>query len=411
MSADVDVLIVGGGLVGASLACALGQSPLKVALVEPVPPEAEQQPSYDDRTTALAPSSERVFQALGLWPQLRTEATPIRAVHVSERGGFGFARLSAAEAGRDALGYVITNRSLGRVLPAQAAAQPNLELLCPASAEGVSPAEEALQVQLQVAGEVRTLRTRLLVAADGARSPMRSALGIEADIRNYEQVAVIANLTPERDHAGRAFERFTANGPMALLPLSGGRSALIWAVPQAQAENVLAMSDQEFLAAVQQNFGFRLGRLLKAGRRDAFPLAMTTAREFTAHRAVVIGNAAHSLHPVAGQGFNLSLRDVATLAELVHEAACSGADPGSAYLLAQYVLKRQADYRRVSGFTDLLVRLFSNRIPGLVGARNAGLLALDLFPPGKRGFLRHAMGRSGPSPRLVLGLPLAGESS
>src|SRR5690625_3604362 len=157
MSADVDVLIVGGGLVGASLACALGQSPLKVALVEPVPPEAEQQPSYDDRTTALAPSSERVFQALGLWPQLRTEATPIRAVHVSERGGFGFARLSAAEAGRDALGYVVTNRSLERVLPAQAAAQPNLELLCPASAEGVSPAEEALQVQLQVAGEVRKI--------------------------------------------------------------------------------------------------------------------------------------------------------------------------------------------------------------------------------------------------------------
>lgn len=408
MAADVDVLIVGGGPVGASLACALGQSPLRVALVEPVPPEAEQQPSYDDRPTALAPSSQRVLQALGLWPQLRDEATPIRSVHVSERGGFGFVRLEAAIAGREALGYVVTNRTLGRVLPVQAAAQPNVTVLCPASAEGVTPADEALQVHLQVAGEPRVLRTRLLVAADGAHSPMRAALGIEANVNDYRQVAVVANLTPERDHGGRAFERFTPTGPMAMLPLSGGRCAMIWAVPRDRVENVLALSDQEFLARVQQNFGYRLGRMLQVGRRDTFPLAMITARQFTAHRAVVIGNAAHFLHPVAGQGFNLSLRDVAALAELLHQAGCADSDPGSAQLLQRYVLARQADYRRVSGFTDFLVRIFSNRVPGLVSARNLGLLALDLFPPGKREFLRYAMGRGGPSPRLVLGLPLTG---
>lgn len=409
MSADVDVLIVGGGLVGASLACALGRSALKVGLVEPVPPEAERQPSYDDRTTALAPSSQRIFQALGLWQELRAEVTPIRTVHVSERGGFGFVRLRAETEGRDALGYVATNRSLGRVLPVRAAAQPNVEFFCPASAEAITLEAEAMQVRLVGEGLDRLVRTRLLVAADGAQSRMREALGIGADVRDYGQVAIIANLTPERDHAGCAFERFTADGPMALLPLSGGRCALIWAVPQEQAAAVLALTDEAFLAAVQQRIGHRLGRLLKAGRRDAFPLAMTTARQCAARRAVIIGNAAHTLHPVAGQGFNLSLRDVATLAELLHEAGRTGGDPGAASLLACYEALRQADYRRVSGFTDLLVRLFSNRVPGLVSARNAGLLALDLFPLGKRGFLRHAMGRSGPSPRLVRGLPLLEE--
>lgn len=406
MTADYDVLIVGGGLVGASLACALGRSRLRVALAEPVPPEAERQPSYDDRTTALAPSSQRIFQALGLWPELRQEATPIRSVHVSERGGFGFVRLSAEEEGLDALGYVIPNRALGRVLPARAAAQSNVEIFCPAGAEELTAKDDAMAVRLDGEQGGRTVRARLLVAADGAQSKMRGLLGIGADVHDYEQVAVIANLTPERDHAGRAFERFTPEGPMALLPISGARCALIWSVPRERAEAVMAMPDDAFLDAVQQLFGYRLGRFLKAGSRNAFPLTMTTAQGFAARRAVVIGNAAHALHPVAGQGFNLALRDVAALAEMLHEASLTGEDVGSASLLSRYEVARQADYRRVGGFTDLLVRVFSNRVPGLTSARNVGLLALDLFPSGKRGFLRYAMGRAGPLPRLARGLPL-----
>jgi 2-octaprenyl-6-methoxyphenol hydroxylase len=408
MTADADVLIVGGGLVGASLACALGGGDLRVALVEPVAPEAERQPSYDDRTTALAPSSQRIFQALGIWPELRAEATPIRAVHVSEQGGFGFVRLSAEEEGLDALGYVIANRALGQVLPARAAAQPNVEVFCPATAESVAEEGDVLAVRLTGDGLDRVIRARLVVAADGAHSPMRALLRVGAEVRDYQQVAVIANLTPERDPAGRAFERFTPDGPLALLPTTGGRCALIWTVPKNQADAVMALSDQDFLAAVQQRFGYRLGRLLKAGRRNAFPLAMITACAFTAHRAAIIGNAAHSLHPVAGQGFNLALRDVAALAELLHEAGRSGSDPGRAALLAGYEAARQSDYRRVGGFTDLLVRVFSNRAPGLTSARNAALLALDLFPAGKRGILRYAMGRAGSLPRLARGLPLRG---
>jgi len=406
---DYDVLIAGGGLVGASLACALGGSPLRVAVIEPVAADSgDRQPSYDDRTTALSPSTQRIFAALGLWPELRGEATPIREVHVSERGGFGFVRMTAAEEGLEALGYVVTNRRLGQVLPVRAAAQPNVDMLCPASVATVSLQPQWVEVGIEADGQTRTLRGRLLVVADGAQSRTRALIGVEADVRSYRQVAVIANLTPERDHQGRAFERFTAQGPMALLPSSGGRCALIWTVPEERAEAILALPDDAFLAEVQARFGYRLGRLLKVGARASYPLAVTTARRFHVPRAVVIGNAAHSLHPVAGQGFNLSLRDVAALAELLTAAACRGEDPGEQALLARYEELRRSDYRRVAGFTDLLVRLFSNAVPGLVQARNLGLLALDLFPAGKRSFLRYAMGRAGLLPRLARGLPLEG---
>lgn len=403
---DVDVLIAGGGLVGATLALALAESRLRVAVVEPVSPEAPAQPSYDDRTTALAPSSQRVFAALGLWPELAGEAEPIREIHVSDRGRFGFMRMSAAEEHLQALGYVISNRRLGEVLPPRMAELDNVELLCPAAVDSLAQEEDAVAVQLKVGGEQRSLRTRLLVAADGARSRTRELAGVHASVSDYEQVAIIANLTPELGHGGRAFERFTADGPLALLPITGARCALIWMVPKVQSEAVLALTDEEFLQAVQVRFGYRLGRLLKVGQRSAYPLAMVNARRFTAMRTVIIGNAAHSLHPVAGQGLNLAIRDVAVLAELLHEAGRSGGDPGSSTLLDEYLRQRRSDYRRVAGFTDLLVRLFSNALPGLVEARNLGLLALDLFPAGKRSFLRQAMGRAGTLPRLTRGLSL-----
>lgn len=408
-SVDVDVLIAGGGLVGASLAAALGNSPLRLAVVEPVPAEAPAQPSYDDRTTALSPSTQRVLSALGLWPELAGEAVPIREIHVSDRGRFGFVRMSAAEEHIEALGYVVTNRRLGEVLPPHMNRLPNCQVIQPATVEALEQEGEAVRVHLRQGGTTCGLRARLLVAADGARSRTRELLGVEARVHDYQQVAVIANLTPERGHEGRAFERFTAEGPMALLPTFGGRCALIWTVPADRAEAVLALSDADFLAEVQQRFGYRLGRLLKSGRRAAYPLAMTNARRFAAERALIIGNAAHSMHPVAGQGFNLAIRDVAALAELLHEAALAGADPGAPELLRRYERAREGDCRRVTGFTDLLVRVFSSAVPGLTQARNAGLLALDLFPAGKRGFLRHAMGRSGSQPRLARGLPLVTE--
>ncbi|KAB7628210.1 2-octaprenyl-6-methoxyphenyl hydroxylase [Alkalilimnicola sp. S0819] len=405
-SFDYDVLIVGGGLVGSALACALADTPARVGVIEAVPPGEPGQPSYDERSTAIAASTQRILQALSLWPALRAEAAPIRCIHVSERGRFGVTRMNAEEEGLEALGWVVSNRALGAVLPARAAAADNVDYLCPASLEGLRQEASGVSVTITEAGGERSLRGRLLVLADGVRSRGRGLLGVAVREDAYGQAAVIANITPERDHAGVAYERFGPDGPLALLPLTGGRCALIWTVPSARRETVLAMDDEAFLAEVQQRFGFRLGRLLRAGERAAYPLARVRAEHLTVERAVLLGNAAHSLHPVAGQGFNLSLRDAACLAELVHEALGRGEDPGRAALLHRYEDLRRADYRTVDGFTHGLVRGFGLGLPGLGALRGLGLGGMDLLPGVKRDFVRHATGRAGTLPRLAVGLPL-----
>lgn len=407
MNFDYDLLIVGGGLVGASLACALADGPVRIGLVEPVPPVADSQPSYDDRTTALAPTTRAVFEATGIWPELRGHTTPIREIHVSDQGRFGFARMHAEEFRMEALGYVVSNRQLGDVLPARAAAAPNCDFLCPARLAEFEIDPTGVVARIEHGEQALVKKARLLVVADGARSTTRERLGVGIKLVDYGQVAIVTNLTPERSHQGRAYERFTRGGPMALLPAEAGRCALIWTVPANEADELLALDDDAFLARVQQLFGYRLGRFLKVGKRARYPLVSMNAERYTVPRAVVIGNAAHTLHPVAGQGFNLALRDVATLAELVHDAVERGEDPGRAALLDRYEQLRRGDYRRTAGFTDALIRLFSNALPGLVGARNLGLLGFDLLPLAKPLFVRQAMGKGGRLPRLARGLPLA----
>lgn len=407
-SDDFDVIVAGGGLVGASLCAALSASPLRLAVVEPVARGAPNQPSFDERMTALAPTTRRIFEALGLWADIRRDAAPIRQIHVSDRGRPGFVRMTAVEEGVDALGHVVPNRRLGEVLPAAVAGQANVTEYCPARVTAVETDAEGVTVHIADAGGERRLRAGVLVGADGARSAVRDMLGLEARWRGYGQTAVIANLVPEHDHRGVAYERFTPDGPLAVLPAGDGRCALVWTLPDAQVGDVLALEDADFLAALQSRFGHRLGRLLRVGGRQAYPLGRMHAPEVTAQRSVIIGNAAHTLHPVAGQGFNLAMRDVAVLAEQLHTAALSGRDVGDAAVLAAYARQRRRDYRLVMGFTHGLVTLFSNDLPLLAPARNAGLVAMDLFPGLKRRFIRTAMGRAGWLPRLARGLPLEG---
>jgi len=402
-----DVLIVGGGLVGASLACALGTSPLKVAVVEPVAPEDPGQPSYDDRSTALAPSTRRIFEALGLWSDLRPAVTPIREIHVSDRGRFGFTRMSAREERLEALGYVAGNRALGGVLNRALTSLGNCDVYRPARLAAPRVGRDSVAAWVEHRGVQQRIEARVLVIADGAASKTRDELGIPVKVRDYGQSAIVANVTPERNHNGRAYERFTDQGPLAILPIEAGRCALIWTLPPALAEELACMDKTGFLRRLQERFGYRLGRLLSVGGRSRYPLRHVEAMRWVSGRAVVIGNAAHSLHPVAGQGFNLALRDVATLAEVLHICAVEGTDPTLGGELARYESDRRSDYRRVGGFTDLLIDVFSNALPGLSGARDAGLLGLDLFPAIKRGVMRNAMGRRGPLSRLARGLPLA----
>ncbi|MEX0449285.1 2-octaprenyl-6-methoxyphenyl hydroxylase [Spiribacter sp. 221] len=426
--ATFDILIAGGGLVGASLAVALRDSGLTVAVVEPVPPKADQQPSFDDRQTALAPTSRRFFQNLGLWDAIEPGVAPIRYIHVSDRGHGGFTRLNADEEGLPALGHVAPNRVLGAALrPAMAAAA---TLFCPAHIvdsqpvyDGAAAGEARLaarKVRIETEDGERTLTTRLLVVADGMRSATRDALGIETDERDYGQSAIIANLRTERSHAGVAFERFTPDGPLALLPASDNAVSLVWTLPHDEAREVAeSWSDAAFLARLQDAFGWRLGRLEGVGQRHVYPLVAVTAEQFAVERAVILGNAAHALHPVAGQGLNLALRDVAALAEALGggpdsaarpgpvarpgsaaERADPAPDPGEPSLLEAYARSRRSDYRRTFTFTDGLVRLFSNEFLPLVAARNIGLTALDLLPPARRLLLKQATGAAGDVPAL-----------
>jgi 2-octaprenyl-6-methoxyphenol hydroxylase len=405
-----DVAIAGGGLVGASLALALAPLGLKVALVEAVAPGGGDHPSFDERTTALANGSARIFRSLGIWRHMEREATPIRRIHVSDQGRFGVARIDAAEQGLEALGYVLPNRVMGAALWQGLAAAPSLEVIAPARVLGSELAGDVRVLALEHSGMKQELCARLVVAADGARSLIREQAGIAADHWAYAQTAIISTITTQRFHDYVAYERFTVDGPIAVLPLSDGRCGIVWTRPPEDAARLLALPDEAFLAELQAAFGFRLGRLLRVGVRSAYELALSRSERHVAERLAIVGNAAQGLHPIAGQGFNLGLRDAASLAEVLADARADGvADAGDAGPLAAYADWRAEDRRRIVAFTDGLVRLFASPLGVLRGLRSVGLLAFDAFPPAKSAMARLSVGAAGRIPRLARGVPLAGD--
>jgi 2-octaprenyl-6-methoxyphenol hydroxylase len=406
-----DVAVVGGGMVGASLAVALAPLGLKVAVVEAVAHDSASQPSFDERTTALSNGSRRILETLGVWTGVEASATAIRKIHVSDQGHFGFARIDAAELRLAAMGHVVPNRALGQALWSRlrAGAGAGIYTHCPAEVSRVTAAEDRVQLAIAQGGATSTIDAKLVVAADGVHSAVRGAFGVDAEFRDYEQTAVITTVLPQRFHDHVAYERFTASGPLALLPLEGGRCTLVLTLSRAMAESAMEWTDAEFLAELQRRFGFRLGRFLKVGRRVPYPLSLTRALRTSAGRCVIIGNAAQGLHPVAGMGFNLGLRDVATLAELVAERRHDAEfDAGSSTLLAEYDAWRAADRGGVIAFTDGLVRTFANPLRTVQRLRNVGLLAFDLLPPAKAALSSLSTGAAGGArvPKLARGVAL-----
>ncbi|NIP73442.1 MAG: 2-octaprenyl-6-methoxyphenyl hydroxylase [Gammaproteobacteria bacterium] len=414
MSESYDVLIIGGGMVGASLACALADQPLRVGVIEGEPLRSAGQPGRDDRSIALAYGSRRIFEGMGLWSELAPEAEAIRRIHVSDRGHFAAARLDCAQHGVDALGYVLAAQALGETLQRRLTGLDNVKMVCPVRLSGLTFAPHAVQVSVDAPDGPRVLQAALVVGADGAQSTVRECLQIPVSRWDYGQTAIIANVTFECAHRNVAYERFTETGPIAVLPLHaqpgvdepGGYCALVWTVGNGQLQDILGLDDAEFLARLQERFGHRLGRALRVGARSAYPLALVRVRRQVQERVALIGNAAHALHPVAGQGFNLGIRDVAVLAELLAGARARGADVGELGLLNEYTAWRQQDHRTVIGFTDALVRLFSNPLLPVAWVRGLGLLGVDLLPPVKRRLVRRSMGLAGRLPRLARGLPL-----
>lgn len=385
----VELAIVGGGLVGASLALALQEGAKargwRIVLIEPHAPGEPYQPSYDARSSALSFGTRQIYERLGLWPAIARRAEPILQIHVSERGRFGAARLQAEEEGVPALGYVVENAWLGKCLW-QALDPEVVTWRCPAEVLRMTPLRDGYRLQLD---DDSHLDCALAVLADGGRSDLREQLGIHVRHQPYGQTALIANLTPSEPHRGQAFERFTQDGPMALLPLADNRCALVWTRPTGDAGRLLALDERQFLAELQQQFGYRLGAFRQLGARHLYALALVEAEEQVRPHLALLGNAAHSLHPIAGQGYNLSLRDTLCLAE---ELLGSPAEPGDFATLLRYQARQRLDQQLTVGFSDRLTRLFGMATPLLAGGRSLGLLGLDLLPPAKRWFARQAMG-------------------
>ncbi|TBV11886.1 2-octaprenyl-6-methoxyphenyl hydroxylase [Stutzerimonas kirkiae] len=382
--------IIGGGMAGASLALALQagarQRGWTLHLIEPFAPGASYQPSYDARSTALSHGSRLIYERLGVWPVIAERAEPIRHIHVSERGRLGVTRLHAGQERVPALGYVVENAWLGHCLW-QALDSRCVQLHCPEQVQTLAPVEGGgYRLVLRQQGE---LECALAVLADGGRSDLREQLGIGVRRSPYGQSALIANVTPGKSHAGMAFERFTDEGPLALLPLQDNRCALVWSRPPEQAERLAGLPAAAFLDELQQAFGYRLGGFRQVGSRHLYPLELIEAEEQVRSGLVVLGNAAHSLHPIAGQGYNLSLRDAWALAEtLLHSPAA----PGELAALQDFQRRQARDQWLTVGASDHLTRLFGDSARGLGIARSMALSALDLLPPAKHWLARQAMG-------------------
>ena len=401
-----DIVIAGGGMIGTSLALALAPLGLRIAVVEAIARKEAQQPSFDDRSTALSRSTQRMFEAMGLWDEVVAAATPISNIHVSDKGRFGFSHIDAEEQGVEALGYVVINRVLGAVLQSNLDTAQNVEVFCPARIEHIELGLEQATATLESDDISQTLTCKLLVAADGANSTVREMMGISAQKRSYGQHAVIGNLQAEKKLNNRAYERFTPQGPLAILPIADDRAGFVWTVNEDDADRVLGLSDDEFLAEIQEEFGYRLGRFSRVGTRAAYPLILSKALRLTATRSVLIGNSAHGLHPVSAQGFNLGMRDVAALCDCIAEDSSSEVDPGSRTLLDRYAEWRRSDQKKLVHFTDNLVRIFGSSRPGIRTLRNIGMISFDLIPGVRQLFAKHTMGLAGELPRLSRGVPL-----
>lgn len=422
--ANTDIAIVGGGMVGASLALLLAKTlPQKrITLIEgfavPAVGEPVYQPSYDDRSTAIAHGSVGLLQQAGVWSQLLEHACPIKKVHVSDRGHVGGTQIDWQEMQVDALGYVVPNAWVGRVLLSHVQQHTNIRLLAPAKVTQLKPVQGGAELTIESKeAHSRTLHTQLAVIADGAHSPLRAALGIDCHQQDYGQQGLIANVRLDRPHQNIAYERFTDQGPMALLPLLGegleadGQAdhkscALVWTHPNASADEVMAMSDEQFLALLQQRFGHRAGRFVSVGKRDMYPLALTVAAEQVRSSVVIMGNAAHFLHPVAGQGFNLALRDCAALAVTLQSATSQTANEqqplGSLSLLQEYVARQQMDQDLTIILSDQLSKWFSTSALPQSVLRALGFVGMELMSPAKQWFAQQTMGAAGKHAHLPL---------
>lgn len=405
MAKRYEITVVGGGLAGMTLACALADLGIATAVIERSDPLDMRTVEFDGRTTSIAHGSAQVLKGIGLWPLVKSVAEPILDIRVADghptRGVSPFfLHYDHNEVGRDPFGYIIENRKIRDALYDFAASKSELEVIAPATVENTKRSANGASVELS---DGRVFQTSLIVGADGRDSPLRISAGIGDLNFRYQQTAIVCSVEHERQHAGVAVELFLPSGPFAMLPMTGRRTNIVWTEKAALAPKFLAMDEDTFLAEVQRRFGDWLGALTLVGPRFSYPLGLMHASRYTDLRLALIGEAAHVIHPIAGQGFNLGIRDIAALAEAIVDAMRLGLEPADPSVLDRYERWRRLDNTTLVAVTDILNRLFSNDLAPVRMARDAGMAAVGKMPPLKRIFMRHAMGVVGELPRLVRG--------
>ncbi len=404
---EVDVLIVGGGLVGGTLAAMLAAEGLEVAVVDAEDPDSASRPRADGRVSAIALSSKRLLEAAGLWGDLARDAAPIRDIRVAEGHTPFFLHYDSREVGGEPFGYMVENRTLRRAIARRIAGERRIRLLAPVRIQTLDRgAVAALAVLDRKIGGLARVRSALAVAADGRASRTRRDAGIGVTRRGYDQTAIVCTIRHERSHHFVAHELFQPAGPFAILPMNdhgGHRSAIVWAERPDVAPLMAALDDDAFAREIQRRAGDFLGTIRLDSPRWTYPLSVQFAQRMVAHRLALAGDAAHAMHPVAGQGLNMGLRDVAALAEILGDAKGLGLDLGSAAVLERYGRWRRFDNGLMLAMTDTLVRFFSNDIGPIKAARAIGLSAVNRIAPLRRLFARHAMGVVGDLPRSMRG--------
>ena len=400
---DFEAIVGGGGMVGLTLATALGSAGVKVAVIDRSPASIMRETAFDGRVSAIARGSRTILDSIGVWGGLAGNAEHIREIRVSDDDSPLHLHYDSAEVGAEALGYIVENRHVRRTLLERIE-----RLECATLFDGRSiERHERGAIEARVAlDDGRALTARLLVATDGRDSPLRRAAGLGTVEWRYDQTGIVCTVAHERAHRGVAQERFLPSGPFAILPMTGNRSSIVWTERADIASRILALDGDAFAAELAWRFTDYLGALTVEGPVFSYPLALTLAERYTANRLAVAGDAAHAIHPIAGQGFNLGIRDAAALAEAIVDAARLGLDTGSVAALARYARWRRADNFAMLAATDGLNRLFSNDIAPVALGRRLGLAAVNRIPALKRLFMRHAMGELGERPRLARGLPL-----
>ena len=397
---DYDVVIVGGGLVGMTLACALKHSGLQVALLEAKPQSDAVTRGQAYHINLL---SSRIFAGIGVWDDMRSGVNPIAQIHLSDAGHASAVQFVPQDLDTDVLGYVAEHRVLLEALRNAASACANVTYWCPAALVNTSTEADGVTLEVLQAGATHQLRARLLVAADGSRSSLRQQAGIRTRGWQYWQACVVAFIKPEKPHNNIAYERFQSDGPFAILPLPENLCRIVWTAPKAEAEAIMALDDESFLKQLKQRYGDQMGALSLVGERYVFPVQLMQSDRYVLPRLALIGDAAHCCHPVGGQGVNLGIRDAAALAQILRAAHQQGQDIGALQVLRPYERWRKRENLLVLGFTDVLNRMFSNRILPLVVLRRLGLGILRSLQPAKRIALGLMTGLSGRAPNIAQG--------